>query len=180
MRHLRIDKGLVNSLRLVVALFLLPNLGGGMYHKLMHGGGNANHTCSSNRRRCSNGSFNSVYALQNSFPHMNPSKRSQSPGRERCHLASGDITCGWPTVCVVRNGVDINGERMTNAPMKDGEMHRGSMNSPTSCKRSCVRYKASAMCIDERTLSSRRAFVRGSLHSTLCYQQQRSVSDRAM
>lgn len=33
--------------------------------------------------------------------------------------------------------------------MKAGEMHKGSMNSPTS-------------------LSSKRALVRGSLHSTLC------------
>jgi len=48
-------------------------------------------TCSSNRARCSNGSFNSVYALQNSFPHIKPSKRSHSPGRDRCHLASGDM-----------------------------------------------------------------------------------------
>ena len=59
-------------------------------------------TCSSKRARCSNGSFSSVYALQNSLPHMKPSKRSHRPGRERCHLASGDITCGWPTARVHR------------------------------------------------------------------------------
>jgi hypothetical protein len=44
---------------------------------------------------------------------MKPSKRSHRPGRERCHLASGDMTWGCPT-------------------MKAGEMQRGSMNSPTS------------------------------------------------
>jgi len=49
---------------------------------------------SSKRARCSNGSFSSVYALQNSFPHIKPSKRSQRPGRDRCHLARGDMTCG--------------------------------------------------------------------------------------
>jgi hypothetical protein len=54
-------------------------------------------TCSSKRSRCSKGSFSSVYALQNSLPQRKPSKRSQRPGRDRCHLARGDITCGCPT-----------------------------------------------------------------------------------
>lgn len=39
--------------------------------------------CSSNLMRWSNGSFNSVYALQISFLHTKASKRSQRPGYKR-------------------------------------------------------------------------------------------------
>jgi hypothetical protein len=68
-------------------------------------------TCSSNRARCSNGSFSSVYALQISFPQRKPSKRSHRPGRLRCHLASGDITCGCPTArMIVSDGGSELGE----------------------------------------------------------------------
>lgn len=51
-------------------------------------------------------------------------------------------------------------------PMNDGEMQRGSMYSPTSF----VRVSVGIFKKTEKngTLSSSRAFVRGSLHSTLC------------
>ena len=93
-------------------------------------------TCSSNRALCSNGSFNSVYALQNSFPHMNPSKRSHRPGRDRCHLASGDMIWGCPTDGVKRIRLGFNGLSIPdrpNSPMNAGLTQSGSINSPTSC-----------------------------------------------
>ena len=93
------------------------------------------HTCSSNLKRCSNGSFNSVYALQISFPHKNPSNRSHRPGRERCHLARGDITCGWPTGMPNGWSVTMATEPMRGVnyiPINAGDIHKGSMNSPTN------------------------------------------------
>jgi hypothetical protein len=71
--------------------------------------------CSSNRRRWSKGSFNSVYALQISFLQTKASKRSQRPGISRWYLARGlityyvsevrvapykKLTSGWPTMKV--------------------------------------------------------------------------------
>ena len=60
-KHSRVDERLVDPLRLVVALFLLPELDPISCTASVHL--RAPHTCSSNRRRYSKGSFNSVYAL---------------------------------------------------------------------------------------------------------------------
>jgi hypothetical protein len=88
----RIQESLIHALCLLVSLLLLPCL-----HNTSCAQNRKEHvrrklTCSSKRSRWSNGSFNSVYALQNSFVHMNPSNRSQRPARERCRFAKGDMT----------------------------------------------------------------------------------------
>lgn len=51
--------------------------------------------CAANRRRWSNGSFSSVYALHSSLPATKSSKRSVTPGCSRCVLASGLMHSGW-------------------------------------------------------------------------------------
>ena len=50
--------------------------------------------CSSNRRRCSSGSFSSVNAFAISIPPTYASNRSTSPGIERWRLANGDSVTG--------------------------------------------------------------------------------------
>ena len=44
--------------------------------------------------RCSSGSFSSLNAFAISMPPTNPSKRSTSPGSERCGFANGDSSIG--------------------------------------------------------------------------------------
>mmetsp|Transcript_19242 Transcript_19242/g.57129 ORF Transcript_19242/g.57129 Transcript_19242/m.57129 type:complete len:212 (+) Transcript_19242:251-886(+) len=63
--------------------------------------------------RCRMGSLSSVYALQTSFLFTNSSKRSVMSGKERCHFASGLMSCGW-------------------SQMNVGLTHCSSRNSPTS------------------------------------------------
>mmetsp|Transcript_23741 Transcript_23741/g.58184 ORF Transcript_23741/g.58184 Transcript_23741/m.58184 type:complete len:258 (+) Transcript_23741:563-1336(+) len=52
------------------------------------------------RRRCSTGSVSSLKLLASSRPTMNSSKRSVTPGLERCGLASGEISVGWSSTKV--------------------------------------------------------------------------------
>ncbi len=55
--------------------------------------------------------------------------------------------------------------------MNAGEMQSGSMNSPTQLLRLSISHGETEDALDDRTLSSIRALVLGSLQSTLCYQQ---------
>jgi len=89
----RIDEDFIDRLSLIVTLFLLAYLENSHQLSFITVVEEFD-TCSRKRSRCSKGSFNSVYALAISIVQRNASKRSQRPGRERCHLARGDITFG--------------------------------------------------------------------------------------
>ena len=91
---LRVYKSLIDWLCLIVTLFLLSSLGGRTRQttSIVPRVTSWKRTCSSKRDRCSNGSFNSVYALQISLPHRNASQRSHRPGRDRWFFARSDMT----------------------------------------------------------------------------------------
>mmetsp|Transcript_40857 Transcript_40857/g.102874 ORF Transcript_40857/g.102874 Transcript_40857/m.102874 type:complete len:217 (-) Transcript_40857:1134-1784(-) len=96
---------------------------------------------SAKHSRCRLGSFSSVYALHTSRPFTNSSNRSVRPGKPRCHLASGDMTCGWSQI-------------------KLGLMQSGSMKSPTSLssRRAVVVGGGHATLLSAHSLT-RKAFV---------------------